>query len=149
MKTKILLLSLSLLFACAASADENLDGLKREIEALKRRVTARGFAVVRVLRGRSFCCETGGDPTGAVEDSVASSTEVGSVDDDFFISIAPQTARATPSMPPPTPTHLLNEAARRGGRRAWLRGMAWLFIAFIGGFRSESQARALVGVPGK
>ena len=44
---------------------------------------------------------------------------------------------------------LLNEAARRGGRRAWLRGMAWLFIAFIGGFRSESQARALVGVPGK
>jgi hypothetical protein len=40
MKTIILLLSLSLLFACAASADENLDGLKREIEALKRRVTA-------------------------------------------------------------------------------------------------------------
>ena len=46
-------------------------------------------------------------------------------------------------------SELLNEAARRGGRRAWLRGMAWLFIAFIGGFRSESQARALVGVPGK
>lgn len=40
MKTVILLLSLSLLFACAASADENLDGLKREIEALKSRVTA-------------------------------------------------------------------------------------------------------------
>ncbi len=47
------------------------------------------------------------------------------------------------------PSGELNEAARRGGRRAWLRGMAWLFIAFIGGFRSESQARALVGVPGK
>ena len=35
----ILLLSLSLLFACTASADENLNGLKREIEALKKRVT--------------------------------------------------------------------------------------------------------------
>src|SRR6266446_5745819 len=40
MKTIILLSSLSLLFACAASADEDLDGLKREIEALKKRVTA-------------------------------------------------------------------------------------------------------------
>jgi hypothetical protein len=40
MKTIILLLSLSLLFVCAVSADENLDGLKREIEALKKRVTA-------------------------------------------------------------------------------------------------------------
>jgi hypothetical protein len=40
MKTVILLLSLSSLFARAASADENLDGLRREIEALKSRVTA-------------------------------------------------------------------------------------------------------------
>src|SRR6266404_1770361 len=40
MKTIILLLSLSLLFVCAAFADENFDGLMREIEALKRRVTA-------------------------------------------------------------------------------------------------------------
>src|SRR5882672_5333789 len=40
MKTIILLLSLSLLFASAASADENFDALKREIEALKSRVTA-------------------------------------------------------------------------------------------------------------
>src|SRR6476646_8061729 len=39
MKTMILLLSLSLLFACTDSADENLNGLKREIEALKQRVT--------------------------------------------------------------------------------------------------------------
>jgi hypothetical protein len=40
MKTIILLLSLSLLFGCAVSADENLDGLKREIEALNKRVAA-------------------------------------------------------------------------------------------------------------
>src|SRR6476619_5534700 len=40
MKTTILLSSLSLLFACAASADDNLDGLKREIEGLKCRVAA-------------------------------------------------------------------------------------------------------------
>src|ERR1043165_6514446 len=37
---KILVFSLSLLFARAAFADENFDGLKREIEALKSRVTA-------------------------------------------------------------------------------------------------------------
>ena len=40
MNMKILLFSLSLLFARAAFADENFDGLKREIEALKSRVTA-------------------------------------------------------------------------------------------------------------
>ena len=40
MKTIFLLLSVSLLLACAVSADENLDTLKREIEEVKRRVTA-------------------------------------------------------------------------------------------------------------
>jgi len=40
MNMKILLFSLSLLFARAGFADENFDGLKREIEALKSRVTA-------------------------------------------------------------------------------------------------------------
>src|SRR6476660_5442938 len=40
MKTKILLLSLSLPFASTASAEVSLDGLKQEIEALKSRVTA-------------------------------------------------------------------------------------------------------------
>ena len=40
MKILILLTSASLLFALTASADENLDALKREIEALKQRVTA-------------------------------------------------------------------------------------------------------------
>src|SRR3990172_2498199 len=40
MKTIILLLSASWLFACNVSADENLDVLKREIEELKRRVAA-------------------------------------------------------------------------------------------------------------
>ena len=39
MKT-ILLLSLSLLLADAVSADEPLDGIKRELEALKKRVAA-------------------------------------------------------------------------------------------------------------
>src|SRR5712671_2071100 len=39
MKT-IILLSSSLLFAWAAFADANFDGLKRELEALKSRVTA-------------------------------------------------------------------------------------------------------------
>ena len=38
MKTIILLISVSLLFAGAVSADENLDALKRELEALKGRV---------------------------------------------------------------------------------------------------------------
>jgi hypothetical protein len=38
MKSIFLPLSASLLFACALSADENLDALKREIEALKKRV---------------------------------------------------------------------------------------------------------------
>ncbi|MCI0539784.1 MAG: hypothetical protein L0Z50_31635 [Verrucomicrobiales bacterium] len=40
MKTNILLLSSSLLFAWAASADEAIESLKREIEGLKRRVAA-------------------------------------------------------------------------------------------------------------
>jgi regulator of replication initiation timing len=40
MKTTILLLSASLLFACAVPAADNLDAVKREIEELKRRVTA-------------------------------------------------------------------------------------------------------------
>src|SRR5437763_6597678 len=40
MKTIILLSSLSLLFACAAAADEDLSGLTRELEALKKRVAA-------------------------------------------------------------------------------------------------------------
>jgi len=40
MKTIILLLSLHLLCVCAVFADENFDELKREIEALKKRVTA-------------------------------------------------------------------------------------------------------------
>jgi len=40
MKTMILLLSVSVLFVWAARADENFDALKREIEALTRRVTA-------------------------------------------------------------------------------------------------------------
>jgi len=40
MRIVIVLLSLTLLFASAASADENLDSLKHEIEALKNRVTA-------------------------------------------------------------------------------------------------------------
>ena len=39
MKSIILPLSAALLFACAVSADENLDALKREIEELKKRVT--------------------------------------------------------------------------------------------------------------
>lgn len=39
MKTITLLLSASLLFASTLRADENLDALKRDIEALKRRVT--------------------------------------------------------------------------------------------------------------
>ncbi|OHB76071.1 MAG: hypothetical protein A2W31_16885 [Planctomycetes bacterium RBG_16_64_10] len=40
MKATILLLWGSLLFACAASGDEKLDEFQREIEALKKRVTA-------------------------------------------------------------------------------------------------------------
>jgi hypothetical protein len=40
MKTLIVTLSLSLLSVSVASADESLDDLKREIEALKKRVTA-------------------------------------------------------------------------------------------------------------
>ncbi len=40
MRTFVLPVFLALLFACAASAEQNLDGLKREIEALKTRVTA-------------------------------------------------------------------------------------------------------------
>jgi len=40
MKSIILPLSAGLLFACAVSADENLDALKREIEELKTRVTS-------------------------------------------------------------------------------------------------------------
>src|SRR6476619_1631628 len=40
MRIVIVLLSLTLFFASAASADENLDSLKHEIEALKNRVTA-------------------------------------------------------------------------------------------------------------
>src|SRR5258706_13694639 len=40
MKAIILLSSMALLFAGAACADEELDGLKREIEALKKRVAA-------------------------------------------------------------------------------------------------------------
>ena len=39
MKSIILPLSSSLLFACAVSAAENLDALKREIEELTKRVT--------------------------------------------------------------------------------------------------------------
>jgi len=40
MKTVILLLSLSLVFVWAASADDNFDLLKQELDALKKRVTA-------------------------------------------------------------------------------------------------------------
>jgi len=40
MKSIILPLTTFLLFACAVSADENLDALKREIEELKKRVTS-------------------------------------------------------------------------------------------------------------
>ncbi len=40
MRTIILGISISLLFEVAAFADDNLDGLRREIEALKSRVTA-------------------------------------------------------------------------------------------------------------
>src|SRR5438045_2116736 len=39
MKTLILLFSLNFLFTCACSADEILDALKRDIDALKKRVT--------------------------------------------------------------------------------------------------------------
>ena len=40
MKSIILLLSVSVPFACAVAADENFDALKRELEGLKSRVTA-------------------------------------------------------------------------------------------------------------
>jgi hypothetical protein len=40
MKTTLLLLSVTLLFACAAFADDNLDALKRELDDLRKRVSA-------------------------------------------------------------------------------------------------------------
>ena len=50
MKTIIPLLSASLLYAGAVCADENLDTLKRELEELKRRVTALEEANTRLTK---------------------------------------------------------------------------------------------------